>query len=147
MEVTALKLFRVGRSSIGLYEDGALMTRKSAMVASVLGALPTRTDNITTPIGCTTSPMKSLNCTGVKHNWLGLIPIVKNASQKRMSTKLPLLTRILQVVKFTICIVTTSASSCGWRIPSSSFSLKFIVISLVDCWVLGETLLVIKISS
>lgn len=45
-----LKLFRVGRPSIVLYKEGALTTKKLAMAAVVLGAFPSKTDKVTTPL-------------------------------------------------------------------------------------------------
>lgn len=75
-----MRLFSMGHSTIVLYDDGALTTKKSAMVIAVLVAFITRTNKVITPIGWTTSPVKPFRGTGVGHNLSGLILVLMKAS-------------------------------------------------------------------
>lgn len=80
VELTALRLFKVERLSIVLYEEGAFTTIKSAIVAEVLGAFPARTDSMMNLIGWMVSPMKPLSGIGAECSRSGLIPILTKAS-------------------------------------------------------------------
>lgn len=75
-----MRLFNVGCPTIALYDDGALTTKKSAMVVAVLGAFLAKIDKVMTPIGYTTSPVKPSSGMGEECNLSRLIPILTKAS-------------------------------------------------------------------
>lgn len=93
----AWRSFSFRRLTMVFYDMTRLLPKKKVMVEAIDNLFPMMTWNVMAPTSLTTSLKEPLSGMG-EVSLLGLIPILRKASQKRTLTNLPLFIKILLVV-------------------------------------------------